>query len=263
MTRSLHRIAAFAFVVALTGCASTPSSVSGVSTGQGPQLIFTVTTAGTIDPINYHYYILINNVNDPNGTNGPVPVVTAQQTGGNGFAAGRNPNGGFTHFVRFDSSGTGLYAIDPTDTTLRTFSFAFPLVNASVSGNILRFQIPLADLATAAVPAASINYLQINFVTTNVVPVSPTDTTPKYFDSLGDPTQAGGINSYITIPTNQSRVYEFNAGSGDSGIVEPTGDVARFVGDSYQLVGPVDPTNPVSQQAAALDVTDFRVEVRD
>ena len=211
------------------GCAKSPSN-GNTSPVSGPQLIVTMTVAGNINP-NYYYYILfnVNNTPGPNGTSvtGPVPVVAAPF--GNGYAAGA-----FTNYVKYNSGQPGgtnfnYYAVDKTLFNSQVLGQS-RLIQAQASGNTLTFQLPLAYLATSSISAASINSLQVNFITTNVVPPNGQNiSTPKYFDALYPPQQAG--NSYISLiirdPGGTLLANTFtNIGSG---VNESSGDVSQYV----------------------------------
>lgn len=225
------------------GCAKSPPSASTT----GPQLIVTMTVAGTINP-QFYYFVLFNNANDPTGANGPIPVISAPW--GNGFATGRTANAGLTHFVRYDPTqpqgGFGVYSVIP-GSNLRQFQYLGPPVQESVTNNTLQFRIPLSQLATTAVPAGSINSIQINFLTTNTIPIDPNYTGTKYFDALGDSTQIGSINDYITISTTKNGIYQ----NSDKNL-EPSDDVAEAGNGVFRTVNEPD-----------LDIVNWSVEVRD
>lgn len=224
------------------GCANTPPGAGSTS---GPQLIVTMTVAGTINP-QYFYFVLFNNANDTTGSNGPIPVIAAPW--GNGFAAGRTANAGLTQYVEYAASqpqGFGVYGIVP-GSNLRSSTYLGIPVQSSATNNTLQFQIPLAQLATAAVPLSKINSVQINFLATNTVPIDPNYTGTKYFDALGNSTDIGSINSYITISTLQNGIYQ----NSDHNL-EPSGDVAEAGNGVYRPVNEPD-----------LDIVNWSVEVR-
>ena len=227
-----------------TGCAKSPA---GTSSGTGPQLLISMTVAGSIRP-DYFYFVLFNNANDTSGTNGPIPVVASPW--GNGFAAGRTADAGLTHFVRVDASqpqgGYGVYAIVP-GSDLRTFQYLGAPLQETTGSNTIQFRIPLSQLGTTAVPAGGIQNLQINFLATNTIPTDPNYGGTKFFDALGDARQPGGINNYITISTTQSAIYQ-----NSDKLLEPSGDVTEAGNGVFRPVNDPD-----------LDITDWRVEVRD
>ncbi len=236
-------VGVFALLLLPLSCAKSPP---GASTA-GPQLIITMTVAGSINP-QFFYFVLFNNANDSTGSNGPVPVISIPW--GNGFATGRTSPGGLTQYVRYDPSqpqgGFGVYAVNPASLLDQPGYLGVP-VQESVTNNTLQFQIPLSDLATAAVPTGSINYIQINFLATNSIPVDPNYTGTKYFDALGDSSSVGSINDYITISTTKNGIYQ----NSDKNL-EPGGDVAEAGNGVYRTVNEPD-----------LDITNWSVEVRD
>jgi len=247
ITRKKGRAAALtglALLLLPTGCAKSPA---GTNSGTGPQLNISMTVAGRIRQ-DYSYFVLFNNANDTNGTNGPIPVVATPW--GNGFAAGRTAGGGLTHFVRIDPSqpqgGYGVYAIVP-GSDLRTFQYLGAPLQVTTGSNTIQFRIPLSQLGTMTVPAGSVQNLQINFLATNVIPTDPNYGGTKFFDALGDARQPGGVNNYITISTAQSAIYQ----NSDKAL-EPTSDVTEAGNGVFRPVNDPD-----------LDITDFRVEVRD
>jgi hypothetical protein len=237
------------FLFVPLGCAKSPSGVSA----SGPQLIITMTVAGQIDPTQYHYYVLFNNSNDTTGSVGPIPVVS--EPWGNGFATGSGTNGaGLTSYVVYDNSqnsaqgGFGAYTAVP-GSDARTFQYVGAPLQTSVTSNTIQFRIPLSYLATTAVPTANITSLQINFLTTNVVPVNSNDNTiQKYFDALGDSNDISSVNDYITIPTTTSGIYQ----NSDKNI-EPSFDDVAQAGNG----------NLANVNLPPIDIVNWSVEVRD
>jgi len=234
-------------VVGLAGCAKSPS-MPGASVGT--QIVVSMTVRGVIRP-DYFYYVLFNNSADASGTSGPVPVVAPPY--GNGFAAGT-----FTQFVVVNGAqssggggsaapvGYGVYAVTP-GSNLRSFTPLPSPVQTATGTSTIQFRIPLSELATPSVPAASIRYLQINFVNTNTVPVDPNYTGLKLFDALGDSTQPGGINDYISIDVSKAATYQ----NSDKGLEGPN-DVVQVGNGTFQVVNEPD-----------LDIVDWRVQVVD
>jgi hypothetical protein len=199
----------------LTGCAQFPPGVN--SSSSGGMLNITMTVSGQINP-NYFYFVVFNNINDPHGVDGPEPVIAPPW--GNGFVAGAA-----TTYVAYTPTqpGDGYLIYNFTGSTLQqSAAVGAPIQDTPVQsgGNTIQFQIPIADLATSTVSASATNYIQVNFIATNRIPVNPDDTSPKEFDALGDSHPGTGqLNDYITIPTNQS-----NSFSDTSTQDEPTGD---------------------------------------
>ncbi len=250
MTRKATYFAAlFAMlgISSLAGCAKSPSSPSA---RVGTQMVISMTVRGVIRP-DYFYYVLFNNSADASGTSGPVPVVAPPY--GNGFAAGT-----FTHFVVVNGAqgsggggsaapvGYGVFAITP-GSNLRSFTPLPSPVQTATGTSTIQFRIPLSELATAAVPAASIRYVQINFVNTNTVPVDPNYTGLKLFDALGDGTQPGGINDYISIDVSKAATYQ----NSDKNLEGPN-DVVQVGNGTFQVVNEPD-----------LDIVNWQVQIVD
>jgi len=226
-------------------CAKSPGGTDNGS-GTGPQLLISMTVKGRIRP-DYFYYVLFNNAGDTSGANGPIPVVTAPY--GNGFASGA-----FTQYLEYNQSqpnaGYEMYAVVPNTGLRQSQPLGAPLQFTPVQtgGSTIQFRIPISQLATTAIPAGSIKNLQINFITTNVVPTDPNYTGTKLFDALGNSTEIGSINNYLTIPTTQARIFN----NSTSVTPEPAGDVAESGNGTFQSVNEPD-----------LDIVDYSIEVRD
>jgi len=241
----------------LAGCAKAPSG--GItSPTSGPQLLITMTVAGRINPA-YYYFVLFNVNDTPNGNNsgvtGPVPVVAPPYV--NGFAAGA-----FTNYVEYNQgipggTGFGFYNIDAALRQPNYLGSTGYLVTSQVLGNTLSFQLPLSFLATSTVTTDQIQTLQINFVTTNIVPVQPDSTAPKYFDALNPPDLAN--NSFVRIivrTTAGGPVIQLNYSNTTTNI-EGSGDVAQYVNGVPVVVSGVQ--NGVT--IADLDITDFTIRL--
>ena len=218
------------------GCARSPST-GGSSPVSGPQLLVTMTVAGNINP-SYYYYILfnVNNAKGPNNSSvtGPVPVVAAPF--GNGYAAGA-----FTNYVEYNSGQTGgtnfnYYAVDPTLFNSKPLGVG-KLVQAQAVGNTLTFQLPLAYLANSNTTVDQITNLEVNFITTNVVPPNGQNiSVAKYFDALYPPQQNG--NSYVNLiirDVNGTLLPNIFTNAG-SGVNETSGDVAQYVSNVPVIV---------------------------
>lgn len=244
--RATVRLLLAAALVLLPGCAKSPSSTGSAA---GPQLTISLTVRGRIRP-DYFYFVLFNVAGDNNNSSGPTPVVAAPY--GNGFASGA-----FTSFVRIDgtqpgggggsaaSVGYGVYQVVP-GSQLRTFSPLPSPVQTNTGNSTVQFRIPLSELATQSVPAGSIHTLQINFIATNTVPQDPSYTGTKEFDALGDSSQPGGINDFVSISTLQNGIYTNDRG------LEPSGDVAEYVNGVPQVVDDPD-----------LDIVNYSIQVSD
>lgn len=219
MARSLARVFLSAVLLLSAGCAKVPSSVNA---GLGGQLLVTMTVNGAINPDMY-YFVVFNTSNDPTGTVGPVPVIAPPW--GNGFIAGAA-----TQFVEFHRSlpGDG-YAVYNflSGTSLQQYTaLGVPTQDTPITtgSKTLQFTIPLSFLQTSAIPTANIHNIQVNFLATDRLPTNPTDTSPKLFDALGDPT-VGQLNDYITISTDQATTYDNSTRN-----IEPQGDVQQTTG---------------------------------
>ena len=242
----------------LAGCAKSPSG--GItSPTSGPQLLITMTVAGSINAA-YYYFVLFNVNDTPNANNsgptGPVPVVAPPYV--NGFAAGA-----FTNYVEYNQgvpggTGFGFYNIDAALRQPGYLGSSGYLVSSQVSGNTLSFQLPLGFLVTSTVTVDQIQTLQINFVATNAVQVVGNDfSMPKYFDALYTPDQSG--NSFVNIfvrNTAGGPVQQLNYLNSDRNI-EAGGDVAQNVNGVPVIVSGVQ--NGVT--IADLDITDFTIRL--
>jgi hypothetical protein len=191
----LSAMAALMLIFA-AGCARFPVNPVPIT---GRQLIITVTVAGEINP-NYYYYVAF----DTSGamTPGPLPVVAIPW--GNGWGTGNISN-----YVIFHTGqpfgGYALYRFtNPELLFPQLVGNGSPVswVTPPPGANTLQFTIDLGQLATAALPADQIDQININFITTDVVPLDPNAPVRKLYDGLG----VRG-NEFITIQTATSQVY--------------------------------------------------------
>lgn len=197
-----------ALLVFAAGCARFPSNATPVT---GKRLIITMTVAGQIDP-NYHYYVAFDTSGSP--TPGPLPVVGSPW--GNGWGTGN-----ITNYVVFDQlqpqGGYGVYRIVP-GTNLLGNVYVGPPISSVIppsGANKLNFTIDLGQLATSELPAADIDLVNINFITTDVIPLDPNFPGPKFYDGLG----AQG-NNFVTISVTTNQTYTNSKSN-----VEGAGDV--------------------------------------
>jgi len=220
-------------VVLLSGCAKLPPN-SGSSTAlSGKRLQVTLRFENPVNP-NFHYFFLINyftnqgttlGVGDQNAP-GPVPVLApanSNQGYGNGFATGSGGSAfGFTDFVRFEGNAYRLFHVvgDPTASVFQDEGqpVAFTLPNSN-QPTTLQFTIDLAQLVVqpngAALPSATeavtiaknIQWLQMNVVATDVVPVHQTAIVTKQVDSLGDNRTPSGASSFLILNMSQLQTY--------------------------------------------------------
>ncbi len=220
------------------GCAQLPPNQNNLS---GKRLIVTMTFRSPINPL-YHYYFLINNAGSQNAP-GPIPVLLPPY--GNGFATGSNGGTtGFTDFVVFDNlqpQGYGLYHVTPnTNPPLSQFtytsaplSFTTPDPTNPNTATKLQFIIDLSQIVRdangntftnptqAATAAKQIQWLQINIVATNILPVDVTTPVDKHVDSLGDTQTAIGATSFLTLNVQQLSTVQNSTSVGTS-IYEPS-----------------------------------------
>jgi hypothetical protein len=198
-----------AIALILAGCASTPNNATP---NTGVRIIVTMSVAGDIDP-NYHYFVAI----DTSGQSSPGPLPVVGPPWGNGWGTGN-----ITNYIIFDAAqpqgGYGVYQMVPGTNLLGTVYVGPPInITTPPSGsNRLQFTIDLGQLATPTTPITSISQVNINFITTDIIPLDPNYSGPKYFDALG-PTG----NDFITISLNTSQIY-----SNSQTNIESAGDVA-------------------------------------
>lgn len=197
-----------ALLTTLTGCARFPDTAPTT----GKQLVVTLRVQGRISPIDEvnpslrrHYFIAIDNDNDPN--TGPWAVAYPPY-GGNGWVTSRDAarSIGVTSFVQFDAANPSgyLYGFIPNSNFLLTTAPQPPLRYELLDGgSTLRFTIDFSQIATAAIPADQITQLDINFITTNELAVNPNELYPnRQFDGLGPTGQ-----DYVTVDTTLDRLY--------------------------------------------------------
>jgi hypothetical protein len=205
----MKKIALIAALISLlvSGCARYPTSPSHIT---GKRLVITLTVAGEINP-NYFYFVAFDISGQP--TPGPLPVIGAPW--GNGWGTGA-----ISSYVVYNQlqpqGGYGLYQIPPGTNLLGKVYLGPPLssVTPPAGSNKLQFTIDLGQLATDTIPVDSIDTININFITTDILPLSPDYSGPKYYDGLGS---TG--TSYITISAKTNQRY-----SNSQNDIEPEGD---------------------------------------
>ncbi len=239
-------------------CARIPPGTLGAS---GRLLRVTFSVRGQIasgGAATSRYFVLLNRTDTPSDA-GPVPIVT--RPWGNGFAAPSQLGGqGFVGFVLYDPfqgvGGYGLYSLQPPGfaTLLKPDSLGFAafeglrigvptnFVTPQPGESQLSFQIDLSQLPLPDKP-----YLQINILATNSIPQGADDS-PKYWDALGDGTNAspGSLNTWLTIPIATSGIFT-NAQTR----LEPTAPDVR------------DRDLPSLVNEPNLDITDWRIELKN
>jgi hypothetical protein len=195
-----------------------------------------------------------------------VPVALPPY--GNGFATGSGANaGGFTDFVRFDSfqpgnNGYTLYHVvgDPNISRFvvegSPVSTTRPDISDPRTGKQLQFQLDLSQLAVdsngkplppeqAVAIANGIRFLQMNIISTDVVPTDLATAVNKQVDALGDTRTSLGQSSFVVLDVSQNRVYR-NSDFIGQGAFEPSDN------DVFGSSTP-DPS---------LDLVDWSVEIR-
>lgn len=196
----------------LTGCAKFPTGA--VTTGK--QLVLTLKVRGTINPIDAtdpsirrHYFIAIDNDNNPN--TGPWAAVFPPY-GGNGWVTSQDANNsiGLTSYVQYDASNTAgyIYGVLPGSFFLNVTPPQTPIrAELLEGGSTLRVVVDFSQIATAAIPVDQIRQLDINFITTNAMPLTGEFVPGRIWDGLGP----SGKN-YVTVDTTNDRVYyDYNA----------------------------------------------------
>ena len=255
---SLAALCAAGCLLSLAGCANQPPNQNMLS---GKRLKVTATFSGFINP-SYHYFFLINNAGNRNA-HGPVAVFHPPY--GNGFATGSGGAAdGFTDFVQFDSAqpgnaGYSLYHVISGSNLSRVSNPVNP-INAArpnpsdITGKTLQFEIDLSQLITdangnplstadAATMARSLQYLQVNFIATDRIPIDAATEQNTRVDSLGDTRSGSGRGSFLIVDLSQNTTYDNTHASFD-GVQEPS---------DYDVSGPdVEPS---------LDLRDWSVQI--
>ena len=255
---SLAALCAAGCLLSLAGCANQPPNQNMLS---GKRLKVTATFSGFINP-SYHYFFLINNAGNRNA-HGPVAVFHPPY--GNGFATGSGGAAdGFTDFVQFDSAqpgnaGYSLYHVI-SGSNLSRFSNPVNPINAArpnpsdITGKTLQFEIDLSQLITdangntlstagAATMARNLQYLQVNFIATDRIPIDAATEQNTRVDSLGDTRSGAGRGSFLIVDLLQNTTYDNTHASFD-GVQEPS---------DYDVSGPdVEPS---------LDLRDWSVQI--
>ncbi|MCE5198925.1 MAG: hypothetical protein ABFD54_14355 [Armatimonadota bacterium] len=191
----------------LTGCAKFPSTPAVTNR----QLVITLKVRGSINPldasqplINRHYFVAIDNDNDPN--TGPLAALYPPY-GGTGWVTSQNAQAsvGLTSFIQYDAQNPEgyVYGVLPGSFFLNRTS-PQPTIRTEIieGGSAIRFTIDFSQIATTAIPADQIQQLDINFITTNALPNGNQYIEGREIDGLGPAGQ-----DYITISTNTDRAF--------------------------------------------------------
>jgi len=226
-TRITALIIGLAILSTLTGCAKFPTG----PTTTGKQLVLTLKVRGKINPtdsadssIQRHYFIAIDNDGDPN--TGPWAAVFPPY-GGNGWVTSQDAQHsiGLTSFVQYDSSNTEgyIYGVLPGSFFLNVSS-PRPPIRAELleGGSTLRVIVDFSQIATTAIPFDKIKQLDINFITTNALPVTGEYVPGRIWDGLGPSGQ-----NYVRVDTTTDRLYyDYNADG--PGVSDPDLDIAYW-----------------------------------
>jgi hypothetical protein len=261
--RFLALLPVAAVALLLGGCAVAAPNNSTLS---GKQMVVTLTFNAPIDPTQ-HYFFLINNAGSQNA-NGPVPVFVPPY--GNGFATGSaggvgtstTAPGGFTDFVEFDndSQGYALYHVINGDPNKRAnfvlegrpVSYTIPDYSGQTnpqSAYQLQFTLdfsqfiynsngqPLSSQSQTVSAALAIQWLQINMISTDQIPINATTDVGKKVDALGN-TLTPNQSTFLVLNAQNNQSYT-NSQYVGSPVYEPANDVYN-AGSSD---GPIDLVN--------------------
>ena len=204
--RLIAKIVAIAIVFTLTGCAKFPSTPAT----SGKQLVLTLKVRGTISPIDSvdpgiarHYFIAIDNDNNPD--TGPFAAIYPPY-GGNGWVTSDDAENsvGLTSFVQYDATNTEgyIYGVLAGSYFLNVTSPLPPISAELVDSSTLRVIVDLSQIETEDIPLEDITQLDINFITTNAMPLSGDYVSGREWDGLGSSGQ-----DYVTVDTTTDRLY--------------------------------------------------------
>ncbi|HEV2471750.1 MAG TPA: hypothetical protein VGS41_03735, partial [Chthonomonadales bacterium] len=230
---------------------------------------------------------VINYDTSPNGTttagnanaNGPVPVLApfgTPPTTGNGFATGSGGlPGGITDFVEFDSQqpqGYGLYHVVGDPNTRADFvyqgapvAYTIPDPNDPATANTIQFQLdlsqlitgpngqPLADAAArqqAANQAKQIRFLEVNIVSTNLLPTDQSTSVVREVDSMGDDRTTLAASSFLVMDLQAHPIYSSSDITLIGSALEEPSEPDLFIAGSN-----ASPYLPI-------DLTDWTLEIR-
>lgn len=217
--RIIAYIVCLAVLSTLMGCAKFPTTAPIT----GKQLVLTMRVRGKINPIDdadpsvrRHYFVAIDNENDPNV--GPWAVLYPPWANGWATSADAVHSTGLTSYVQYDATNPQgyIYGVLPGSFFLNTTSPQPPIRTELLDGgSTVRFTVDFGQIGTTNIPSDQIRQLNINFITTNALPVNPTDLVfGRQWDGLGPSGQ-----DYVNVDTTQDRVY-----SGDNASGPPVAD---------------------------------------
>lgn len=197
----------------------------------GKQLVLTLKVRGKINPVDAtdpsirrHYFIAIDNDNDPN--TGPWAAVFPPY-GGNGWVTSQDANHsvGLTSYVQYDPTNPEgyLYGVLPGSFFLNVTPPQTPIrAELLEGGSTLRVVVDFSQIATTAIPADQIKQLDINFITTNSMPVTGDFVAGRIWDGLGP----SGKN-YVTVDTTNDRLY-YDYNSDGPAVTDPDLDIVYW-----------------------------------
>ena len=206
--RALVPIVICAILFTLTGCARFPPTTPT----SGKQLVLTLTVRGKINPIDdidpsiYRYYFIAID-NDADDNTGPW-AAPYPPYGGNGWVTSVDAQHsvGVTSFIEYDAANPDgyIYGVLPGSFFLNTTSPEPPIRSELLSGGTtIRFIIDFSQIETAAIPADQITSLNINFITTNALPLDGQFVPGREWDGLGPSGQ-----NYVTVDTTNDGLIE-------------------------------------------------------
>ena len=205
--RATLSIIGLTILFTVTGCAKFPPAAPT----SGKQLVLTLKMRGKINPIDAadpsvhrHYFIAIDNDNNPN--TGPWAAVFPPY-GGNGWVTSQDAQHsvGMTSYIQYDSTNTEgyIYGVLPGSYFLNVTPPEPPIRAELIEGgSTLRVVVDFSQLATTAIPAPDIKQLDINFITTNALPLTGDYVPGRIWDGLGPSGQ-----NYVTVDTTIDRLY--------------------------------------------------------
>lgn len=220
-------ISGLAILSTLTGCAKFPAG----GARSGKQLVLTLKVRGTINPIDpadpsirRHYFIAIDNDGDPN--TGPWAAIFPPY-GGNGWvtSADANHSIGLTSYVQYDAANPQgyVYGILPGSFFLNVTPPQNPIrAELLEGGSTLRVVIDFSQIATKQIPLDQIKQLDINFITTNALPLTGEFVPGRVWDGLGP----SGKN-YVTVDTTNDRLY-YDYNSDGPAVTDPDLDIVYW-----------------------------------
>ena len=215
-------LVSLAILFTLAGCAKFPSTAPTT----GKQLVLTLKVRGRInvsDP-NYHYFIAIDNDGDPN--TGPWAAVVPPY-GGNGWVTSQDAahSKGLTSFIRYDAANTEgyLYGVLPGSYFLNVSSPQPPIRAELLDGGAtLRIIVDFSQVATTSIPVAKLEQLDVNFITTNSLPVNGDYVAGRIWDGLGPSGQ-----NYVNVDTTTDRLY-YGYNADGPGVSDPDLDITYW-----------------------------------